>query len=268
MPLVTIIIPCYNQGNLISETLTSIHCQTYNDFEIIIVNDGSTDDFTNNILGNLNFPKTKVIHTSNQGLASARNNGIQLANGDLILPLDSDDKIHPTYVEKAVTFLKQNPDYRIVYCNAELFGAKQGIWNIPDYSFNEMLSRNLIFASAFFYKSDWEKVGGYNPNMVYGWEDWDFWLSLIEQGIQPYKLNEVLFYYRIRKGTMAQSMTKIKQIKMRSQIFRNHQKLYTDNIETIFERMMLLERPFIRRVREDNIRVLAKFLKNTFSQRP
>jgi glycosyltransferase involved in cell wall biosynthesis len=268
VPLVSIIIPCYNQGNLIKETLDSVYCQTFTDYEVIVVNDGSTDTTTTDILNKLDFPRTKVIHTTNQGLASARNNGIKLAQSELILPLDSDDKIHPAYLEKAVSFLKHNPEYRIVYCKAMLFEKKQGIWNIPDYSLSGMLSRNLIFASAFFYKSDWEKAGGYNPNMIYGWEDWDFWLSLIEQGAKPFKLNEVLFYYRIRKGTMAKSITKVKQIKMRAQIFRNHQKLYNDNIEIFFERIMSLERSLIQRLKEDKFRLIRSFLKNTFSQQP
>lgn len=268
MPLVSIIIPCYNQGNLIKETLDSVICQTLTDYEVIVINDGSTDTVTAEILNKLDYPKTKVIHTTNQGLASARNNGIKLAQSELILPLDSDDKIHPAYLEKAVSFLKQNPEYRIVYCKARLFEKKQGIWNIPDYSLSGILSRNLIFASAVFYKSDWEKVGGYNPNMVYGWEDWDFWLSLIEKGAKPFKLDEVLFYYRIRKGTMAKSMTKVKQIKMRAQIFRNHQKLYNDNIEIFFERIMLLERSLIQRLKEDKFRMIRNFLKNTFSKQP
>jgi glycosyltransferase involved in cell wall biosynthesis len=268
VPLVSIIIPCYNQGNLIKETLDSVNCQSFTEYEVIVINDGSTDTTTVDILNKLDFPKTKVYHTTNQGLASARNNGIKLAQGELILPLDSDDKIHPTYLEKAVSILKQYPEYRIVYCKARLFDKKQGIWNIPDYSFSEMLSRNLIFASAVFYKSDWENAGGYNPNMIYGWEDWDFWLSLIEQGAKPFRLDEVLFYYRIRKGTMAKSMTKAKQIKMRAQIFRNHQKLYNDNIEIFFERMMLLERSLIQRLKEDNFRMIHSFFKNTFSQQP
>lgn len=268
MPLVSIVIPCYNHGIYINDALNSALSQTFNDYEIIIVNDGSTDPYTNDMLKKIDSPKTQVITTKNQGLVSARNTGIAAAKGELILPLDSDDKIYPTYLEKAVRVFQEDPSIGIVYCKARLFGAKKGAWDLPEFTLEELLHRNIFYVGSFFYKKDWHKVNGYNPNMVYGWEDWDFWLSLIELGIKPYKINEILFCYRVRKNSMAQNMTKEIQIKMRSQIFRNHQQLYANNIETIFERMITLERTLFRRIREDNFKLIANFFKNKFSQHP
>lgn len=268
MPLVSIIIPCYNQGNYILETLKSVLDQTFQDYEIIVVNDGSTDEYTNNLLKNLNFPKTKVLTTVNQGLASARNNGIKIASGDIILPLDSDDKIHPEYIEKAVKILRERTDVRIVYCKAQLFGEKKGVWALPEYSFDEMLIRNLIFASAFYYKEDWDKVGGYKSNMISGWEDWDFWLSIIESGVKVYQIPEILFYYRIRKGSMAKKMSMKIQVDMKTQIFRNHQKLFVDNINIIFKKLAILDRSIIQRIKDDKATFFKKSIKNLFSARP
>ncbi|MCI5127611.1 MAG: glycosyltransferase, partial [Candidatus Electrothrix sp. AUS3] len=79
MPRVSVVIPCYNQGIFVDEAIESVLAQTWQDFEIIVVNDGSTDLFTVQHLQQLDFPKTKVIHTDNQGLSSARNNGIHIA---------------------------------------------------------------------------------------------------------------------------------------------------------------------------------------------
>jgi glycosyltransferase involved in cell wall biosynthesis len=100
MSKVSVIMPCYNQGQYIDEAVDSVLTQTYQNYEIIIVNDGSTDEFTNEKLKNYNKPKTQVIHTANQGLSAARNNGIHASNGEFILPLDADDKIANTYLER------------------------------------------------------------------------------------------------------------------------------------------------------------------------
>ena len=187
MPQVSVIIPCYNHGAYLDEAVQSVLDQTFDDFEIIIVNDGSTDQDTNKILNNYNRQKTKVLQTDNQGLPSARNNGIKISKGEYILPLDADDRIGKTYLEDAVQILDTQPDIGIVYCDAEFFGDKTGKWELPDYSLQDILVLNMIFCCAMFRRIDWENVGGYNPNMVYGNEDWDFWLSLLALGRKVHK---------------------------------------------------------------------------------
>ncbi len=98
LPKVSVIIPCYNQGAYVKESVDSVLAQTFQDFEILIVDDGSTDAETVGILKDNAWPKTRVIRTENQGLAAARNNGIQEARGVYILPLDADDRIGPDYL--------------------------------------------------------------------------------------------------------------------------------------------------------------------------
>ena len=129
---VSIIIPCYNQGQYVDDAVSSCLAQTYDNIEIIIVNDGSTDKFTNDFLSKYQRPKTKVINKRNEGLAEARNTGINNATGKYILPLDADDKIAPTYVEKAVQIIEQDESVGIVYCLAEYFGVTLKEINIKD----------------------------------------------------------------------------------------------------------------------------------------
>jgi len=241
MPDVSIIMPCYNHGQYIYEAIDSVLNQTFQNFEIVIINDGSTDPQTIEILKNIHHPKIKVLHTSNQGLASARNNGIREAQAPIILPLDSDDKIAPTYLEKSVKILQSNEEIGIVYCLAEFFGEKHGKWLLPEYSLKEMLFHNLIFHCAFFWRSDWEKLNGYNPNMKYGWEDWDFWLSIISTGKKVHRIPEVLHEYRVRKSSMVHAMTELDKVKMHAQIFRNHQDFYISNLEDIIEEIYHLQ---------------------------
>ena len=229
MPTVSVIIPCYNQGSYLDEAVDSVLAQTFRDFEIIVIDDGSTDEETIQLLSSFSRPGTRVIRTPNQGLAEARNTGIREARGKYILPLDADDRIAPGYLEKAVAVLDTMPGVGIVYCLAETFGARTGPWLTPQYSLRRMLLGNLIFCSALFRRDDWEESGGYNRNMAAGWEDWDFWLSLIELGRKVHRIPEVLFFYRLKEGSMAASMDAAKKGEMHLQVMRNHPLLFVEN---------------------------------------
>ncbi len=232
MPKVSVIIPCYNQGQYLEESIESVLKQTFQDFEIIVINDGSNDAKTIEILKNYQEVKTKIIHTKNQGVSQARNNGIKEAVGDYILPLDADDKIGTTYIEQALEILEQNPEIGIVYCDAELFGSKKEKWKLKEYKFPNILAGNCIFCSAMFRKTDWEKVGGYKKEMDKGLEDWEFWISLIEQGANVYKIPEVLFYYRQTENTMSKQATENRLISIKK-IMLLHPKIYIEHLEQI-----------------------------------
>jgi glycosyltransferase involved in cell wall biosynthesis len=212
--------------------------QTLQDFEIVIVNDGSSDTFTRQLLAGYHREKTTILHTNNQGLAAARNNGISRATGKYILPLDADDRIGPQYFEKAVSVLESSPDTGIVYCRARLFGAVETDWNLPEYSLAEMLQDNIIFCTAMFRRSDWELVGGYDSGMVYGWEDYDFWLSLIERRRGVCQIPEALFYYRVASDSMVRSKEKWQKVAMFKRIFARHQELFARNIEIWIDRLL------------------------------
>ncbi len=235
MPRVSVIIPCFNHGGYLDETVASVLAQSFRDFEIIVVNDGSTDDATLRLLAASRWPQTRVIHTANQGVAMARNNGIREAQGEYILPLDADDLIAPTYLEKTVAVLDRSAQTGIVYSHADCFGSRKGFWPVPDFSRKGMLLTNLIFCSALFRRQDWERVGGYNPNMISGWEDWDFWISLLELGREVYRIPEVLFSYRIVAGSRERSMDRQKQVAMHLQLMRNHPGFFVEQSQSLLE---------------------------------
>jgi glycosyltransferase involved in cell wall biosynthesis len=227
--LVSVIIPCYNQGEFLEECLTSVYDSTYKQVEVIVVNDGSTDNSIE-IISSLNSKfKFTLIDQLNMGASLARNNGVLASKGKYILPLDADDRIGRTYIQNAVIQLESNDKKGIVYCKAEFFGEKEGEWKLPFFSFEQMLTQNLIFNCALFRRQDFDKTLGYNPNMKEGWEDWDFWLSLIELGLEVERLNEVGFYYRIRSNSRERKLDKEKVIRLRKQIYQNHINLYLEN---------------------------------------
>jgi len=229
MPKVSVVIPCYNMGKYLDEAVDSVLAQTFTDFEIIIVDDGSTDTSTCELLADYSKPKTKVIHTANRGVAAARNSGIEEAVGEYVLPLDADDRIGEFYLEKAVAVLDQQADIGIVYCCCKLFGAVEREWSLPPFSLPHQLLDNLIFSAAVFRKKAWSRVRGYDSSLRQGWEDWDFWLRLLAEGTQVFRLPEMLFYYRIRPDSRDRSISFFRRINLMLKIINNNRQLYFRN---------------------------------------
>lgn len=248
---VSVIIPCYNHGNFILETLTNILNSTYKNIEIVIVNDGSTDSNTNNILNSIKYDNVKVITTINQGTAGACKTAMQYVTGDYILPMGSDDKIDVTYIQKAVNILDINNKIGIVYCKAEFFGERTGLWNLPQFSIEQMKQGNCIFCSALFRKNDYDKTSGYNPNMK-NWEDYDLWLSLLELGVEVYQIPEVLFYYR---QTKKQKTNKVKNDKKRIELLQNQIRENHPNFFKI-NTIPSVQQPIKKRINNDKTFIL------------
>ena len=197
-PLVSVIVPCFRQGQFLSEALQSVLDQTYLNWECIIINDGSPD-ITEEI-ASLWLKKDKrfnYLYQENSGVSSARNAGIGYSKGEYILPLDADDKISPDYIGKAVEAFQKSPELTLVYCEAEKFGEESGKWNLAPYSLHTMSRKNVIFCSALYKKQDWERVGGYDVKMSKGIEDWEFWIALLKDRGKIKKLDYTGFYYRI-----------------------------------------------------------------------
>lgn len=237
MPKVSVIIPCFNQGKYLDETVDSVLAQSYDDYEIVIVNDGSTDDFTNRLLREYRRPKTRVIQTDNQGVSAARNTAIRAATGTYILPLDADDLIGKEYLQKAVEVLDGNRGIGIVTCLIEFFGAMNFRPALPPFTVEAMLVRNDLPCSSLFRRDDWERIKGFNSNMTSGWEDWDFWLSLLELEVGVHRIPEVQFHYRIRPGSRERSMTKERRVQMYRQLYYNHPAFYSKNIGAVFQEL-------------------------------
>jgi glycosyltransferase involved in cell wall biosynthesis len=220
--LVSIIIPCYNQGAYIQDAIDSVIAQTYKNWEIIVVNDGSDNDETISILKEIESSGIQVLHIKNSGVSVARNIGIQQAKGEYILPLDADDKIGKDYLNEAIKVFASNELLKLVYCKCEYFGTKDGLLQVPNFSLQAMLFENLIFNAAVFKKKDFLLTAGYDSSFRIGWEDWDFWLSFIENETQVCKLDAVHFYYRIKADSRNNSLVNVNRIICEQQIFKKH----------------------------------------------
>lgn len=240
-PTASIIIPCYNQGQYLGAALLSARAQTFEDIEIIVVDDGSDDPESQEAMAALEDQIDILIRTDNYGVVNARNTAIDAASGRYILPLDADDIIEPGYLEQAIDALENDPNLGIVYCHADYFGEKQGPWKLPPYRFPEILVGNMIFNSSVFRRDDWARVGGYNPNMQYGWEDYDFWIAIISLGREVLQLPDTLFHYRILPGSRNSALGD-NMVQAHVQIFHNHRDLYEEHIDVLFNTLVRLWR--------------------------
>lgn len=209
-PKVSIVVPCYNQAHFLEECLLSVLKQSYDNWECIIVNDGSPDN-TKEVAEQFTKKDKRFIHhyQENGGLASARNAGIKAAKGKYILPLDSDNKIRPDYVSESIKIMENDSAVDIVYSNRQKFGKQNYLVHVADFYFPEICTGNYIDACACYRKSIWEKLYGYDENMpIMGYEDWDFWLRSAINNAVFFHLDQTGFDYRVRNDSMLTNSVK------------------------------------------------------------
>lgn len=228
-PCVSVVIPCYRQAEFLPFAVASVVRQTFTDWEIVVVDDGSPDE-THAVARRLSERmapgRLRLIRQENSGLAAARNLGIAAARGRYVLPLDCDDGIDPTYLEKTVGALEAAPSAGIAATDTATFGAQETSWCLERPFEPEVLREaNVITYCSLYRREVWEVVGGYNPNMSAGYEDWDFWIGCAERGVRAVYVREPLFFYRVKPQSMITSALR-RDRELRARIVLNHPTLY------------------------------------------
>ena len=243
--LVSIIVPCYNQAQFLTDSLQSVLNQTYKNWECIIVNDGSPDNTEEEAKKwCIKDNRFRYLHKLNGGLSSARNAGVSESKGDYILPLDSDDIIDSKFLEKLVPVLDNDKALAIITCYSKFFNGK--ISNIVHElkptgdTYRSLLFENNLIASSLYRKKCWQEVGGYDENMKNGFEDWEFWISILK-GKWKYKVvEEFLFYYRKSKKSMLTNTLENHRISNMEYVFEKHKELYKENYDNTIKYMFFL----------------------------
>jgi hypothetical protein len=203
-PAVSIIVPCYNGGRFLDQMLASLERQTFRDFEIIIVDDGSTEPETVAKLSNLPAP-VRVVHQPNKGLPAARNFGLQEARADVVLPLDCDDALEPSFLAETTALLSAAPaDVGFVFTDMRVTGAFSGILPRRFNRFNQLFLNRLPYC-LLMRKLAWQKVGGYDETMRDGYEDWEFNIRLTLAGCRGLAIDRPLFIYYVSPDGMLMS---------------------------------------------------------------
>jgi hypothetical protein len=203
--LVTVVIPTYNRAGLVCEAVESVLAQTYSNFEVLVVDDGSTDD-TRTRIESLNESdgrgRLRYERIEKGGAPAARNRGLELARGEFIQFLDSDDLLHREKFERQVIALQKKPELDMVYCLTELFENRPGELQATRWRFAEepdltaFVSWPLWDTNApLWRRSAFDKAGRWQPELL-AWQDYEYHIRAIAAGIQARGLPEVLCYAR------------------------------------------------------------------------
>lgn len=230
--LISVIIPTYNRAHYICEAIDSALAQTYKNIEIIVVDDGSTDN-TKDIIHQLYNSKVTYILQKNAGPSSARNNGIKHSKGDLIAFLDSDDVWLPEKLEKQVKLIDQSHDIGLVACGIYKIDSDKNIVGNPVINRNynskrsflkELMIHNIITgggSNSLIRRECFERVGLFDENLWIG-EDWNLWLRIAKQ-YEVRFVEEPLIKYRIHGNNLHKDLTKAED-SMKKNVLRNTNK--------------------------------------------
>lgn len=226
--LLSIVIPFYNLGNYIQDTIDCLQQISYTSTEVIIVDDGSSDKKSINMLEEIkqNFP-VKIIKQNNHGLSAARNAGAKHSKGEFLAFLDADDMVKPTYYQRAIEVLNTYNNVSFVGCWAQYFGASTDTWPTFNPEPPYLLCHNMINSSALVYKRNHFLQFGLNDSkMIYGMEDYESVIAMVKNGARGVAFPELWWQYRIRKDSMAQAFNKNKELYLYRLISKKHTDFY------------------------------------------
>lgn len=226
--LLSIVIPYYNMGKYLDEAVNSIKNSSYSKKEIIIVNDGSTDSESIKVLEKYkNDNMVEVINIENGGLANARNVGGSVAKGEFIAFLDADDLVEKSFYTKGINILNRFKNVSYVYSWVKYFEGSNGAWTTFDIQLPYLLCHNMLNANTLIRRLDFIRYGQNRPEMEYGMEDYDMWISLAENDCFGVCIPEFLSFYRVRKNSMARGFNANNLLYLTEIITRNHKEIYS-----------------------------------------
>jgi hypothetical protein len=223
---VSVVTPCYDQGTLLLEAIASAERHAPPRCELIIVNDGSRQPLTLEILNLLKRCGYFVIDQENAGLTAARNKAISLACGRYILPLDDDNRIRGGFLTESIRVLNDAPEIGIVYGDRYDFGLRTAIERIAEFDLDALLDDNYIDACAVFRKQVWIDCHGFDPLMC-PLDDWEFWVHAASRGWRFHHIPRVTFDYRVRPGSLISEIRSSGSAEeFRKRISAKHPELY------------------------------------------
>lgn len=194
---ISIIVPCYNQGRYLSETLDSVLEQSFSEWDLIVVDDGSTDDSAD-IAKSYAAADSRIryVRQENAGPSAARNKGVSLTSAPLIFFLDGDNMILPQFLEVGVEYMESHEECGLFNSRATYFGGKTGEFRLRYTSYQDLLVDNSIDCACIVRREDFCRIGGFDE-MLRGYEDWEFFIRLLYHHDTVYQDPRQLFLYRV-----------------------------------------------------------------------
>jgi glycosyltransferase involved in cell wall biosynthesis len=238
---ISVIIPCYNDGKYIQETINKLKEQTYPAQEIIIVNDGSTDAYTLDLLKVLdNDPLINVLHKENGRMSAARNYGVKHAKGNIIVTLDADDYFDNSFFQKGIAILQNEPTTGVVNSYIQFFGNKTDKSKPRGGNAFNFLFSNQCSACSMIRRTAWEQVGGYDESMTLGYEDWEFYIRITKANWQVHLIPEFLLFYRQTDKSTLKNQTHPNREKIIAYIVEKHKDWYAQCLTELIDQKQVI----------------------------
>jgi GT2 family glycosyltransferase len=225
---IAVVVASFNQGLMIREAVSSILAQSLRPDDLVVVDDGSTDPESLDVLASLETDGVRVLRQSNHGVSSARNAGIGSVTADLVAVLDGDDRFRPGFLAAMAT---EFADDDVVAASSwlSMFGTASGVVRPTGGRVTDFLARNSCPAPAMFRRHLWEQVGGYAEDLREGFEDWDFFLRLLTPGGRVHIVPEPLIEYRTQAGSAnLEGMTR--RLRLYGEIIDRHAAVFASNV--------------------------------------
>jgi glycosyltransferase involved in cell wall biosynthesis len=228
-PKISVVVTCFNYGRFLRRALDSIRRQSERDWELIVVDDGSTDDSWQVAHGFAEAYQdlaVSLLRTRNGGLSRARNQGIAIARGRYVTCLDADDHFASTALERMASVLDADPTVGVARPMLRTFGdfERDWTWTVTPYSYAALCERNLAAYCSMFRREAWEQAGGYDETMT-SYEDWNFWIALGKHGHRLAAVKEALLHYRVAEDGMFATNVH-RELELIATIVRNHPEVY------------------------------------------
>jgi glycosyltransferase involved in cell wall biosynthesis len=231
-PLVSVVVPYYDQPGYLVECVRSILAQSLGDLEVIVVDDASPAPAAAQLLADaaVRDERVRVVRQpQNRGLGAARNTGFREARADLVLPVDADDLLAPEFLERTVAVLAEDERADCAYADFAVFGLQEFVRTLPVRPVEDLLRQQWIPGPGVLMRRRlWSDVGGYTEvRTLTGEEDWDFWLGALERGFTPRRIPLPLYRYRTHGESMTSTTLSYRADETTELMYRRHQRLFS-----------------------------------------
>jgi glycosyltransferase involved in cell wall biosynthesis len=221
---IDVVVAHYNHGEYLETALDSLLAQSVSGFDIIVVDDGSTELASKEVLARLGaHPCVRVVYRDHQGVGAARNAGIQLSDAQYIFVMDADDRVEPSFIEECLAVLDRRPEVGIVSSWIRTFGVGEWLVKPAGGLIEDFLHKNNCPGQAVIRRTCWEQTGGYREELGSAAEDWEFYLSVLERRWRAHIVEKPLLHYRVQR----QSANTASQAR-RSDLYRRIVALHED----------------------------------------
>lgn len=226
--MLSVIVPSYNMEKYLADAIESVLAQTYTEWEMIIVDDGSTD-ISASIAREYaeKDGRIKYIYQDNAGPSAARNHGVKESTGKYLFFFDGDDKITPEYLQLGVSYMEGHQECTFFSTDVEYFGGKTGSAYNRFSNYKNLLCENSLCCCGLIRRTDFERIGGFDENMK-GIEDWELFIRLLYKHDNVYIYPKPMFFYRIGNSNSINHIAKKNIKNLTTYIYEKHKEKYLE----------------------------------------